>query len=284
MPSHHRYPSSPKLPPSSDDEFSFSEVQSTTPSRPPPSSRQQSQSQYPPSKPKTPITHNAAPSSPDDPETKEATLQRELQGVRAINTAIESIISTLERAKGNMGVCTPYLGQTHKANFLQTVSQTVTNASTLLNTWTRILSQTEHNQRLILSPNWKGASGDIADMEHEALLKQQEEERRAREAERRREEARRKAEEEERKRAAGTVSAGSGTTRGRGLARGTTTGRGRGAGLVRSTSSAGRTTTGTGIARGGGSTSSRGTSGIGRGGFGYGRVGAPGTRGARKET
>ncbi|KAK4643395.1 hypothetical protein QC761_408525 [Podospora bellae-mahoneyi] len=268
MPSHHRYPSSPKLPPSSDDEFSFSEVQSTTPSRPPPSSRQQSQSQYPPSKPKTPITHNAAPSSPYDPETKEATLQRELQGVRAINTAIESIISTLERAKGNMG----------------TVSQTVTNASTLLNTWTRILSQTEHNQRLILNPNWKGASGDIADMEHEALLKQQEEERRAREAERRREEARRKAEEEERKRAAGTVSAGSGTTRGRGFARGTTTGRGRGAGLVRSTSSAGRTTTGTGIARGGSSTSSRGTSGIGRGGFGYGRVAAPGTRGAKKET
>jgi DASH complex subunit Duo1 len=38
-------------------------------------------------------------------ESREAALQRELEGVRNINTVIEGVISTLERAKGNMGVC-----------------------------------------------------------------------------------------------------------------------------------------------------------------------------------
>ena len=37
-------------------------------------------------------------------ETREAALQRELEGVRKINQVIEGVISTLERAKGNMGV------------------------------------------------------------------------------------------------------------------------------------------------------------------------------------
>src|SRR5687768_8101573 len=102
---------------------------------------------------------------------------------------------------------------------MQTVSKTVDNASTLLNTWTRILSQTEHNQRLILNPNWNGATQDLLDIEAEALQKQQEAERRAAEAERRREEARRKAEEEERKRAAGTSGTSASSTRG-GIGRG----------------------------------------------------------------
>lgn len=38
-------------------------------------------------------------------ETREAALQRELEGVRKINQVIEGVIGTLERAKGNMGVC-----------------------------------------------------------------------------------------------------------------------------------------------------------------------------------
>lgn len=37
-------------------------------------------------------------------ETREAALQRELEGVRKINQVIEGVIGTLERAKGNMGV------------------------------------------------------------------------------------------------------------------------------------------------------------------------------------
>jgi hypothetical protein len=151
---------------------------------------------------------------------------------------------------------------------VQTVSKTVDNASTLLNTWTRILSQTEHNQRLLLNPEWKGATQDLVDMENEALQKQQEAERRAAEADRRREEARRKAEEEERKRAAGTAPSSS-----RGIARGVSRGRVRGltrGGATASSSSSayGADTTSSSVA------SSRNTSGIGRGGFGY-------TRGAR---
>src|ERR1700722_16509223 len=98
----------------------------------------------------------------------------------------------------------------------QTVSRTVTSASTLLNTWTRILSQTEHNQRLILDPNWQGASQDIQDMENEVVLKAQAQERRAAEEEKRREEARRRAEDEERQRQAGSVTRGARGTRGRG--------------------------------------------------------------------
>ena len=81
----------------------------------------------------------------------------------------------------------------------------MSNASTLLNTWTRILSQTEHNQRLILDTNWKGATQDLLDAEAATIQKQQAAERRAAEEERRREEARRRAEDEERKRQAGTA-------------------------------------------------------------------------------
>lgn len=86
-------------------------------------------------------------------------------------------------------------------NFLfQTVNNTVGAASTLLNTWTRILSQTEHNQRLILDPSWRGASQDIADIEEEALEKQRAAERReAEEQERKQAAAKRAAEEEKRK-------------------------------------------------------------------------------------
>ncbi|TAQ87169.1 hypothetical protein B7494_g4497 [Chlorociboria aeruginascens] len=125
----------------------------------------------------------------DAEQAHEASLQRELQGVRNINEVIEGVISSLECARGNM----------------DKVSHTVTSASTLLNTWTRILSQTEHNQRLILNPNWKGACQDMVDMENESVLKAQAAERRAAEEERRREEARRRVDDEERQRQAGTI-------------------------------------------------------------------------------
>ncbi|KAL2197944.1 DASH complex subunit Duo1-domain-containing protein [Corynascus similis CBS 632.67] len=209
-----------------------------------------------PGRSKTPVNQS---SRFDTDESREAALRKELEGVKKINEVIEGIIGTLERARGNMG----------------TVSKTVDNASTLLNTWTRILSQTEHNQRLILNPEWKGATQDVVDMENEALQKQQEEERRAAEAEQRREEARRKAEEEERRRAAGTATSssrgiGRGVTRGRvrGLTRGVARGVTRGGTTSSSSSAYGADTTSSSIA------STRNTSAIGRGGFGY-------TRGAR---
>ncbi|KAJ9621232.1 hypothetical protein H2203_007284 [Taxawa tesnikishii (nom. ined.)] len=101
----------------------------------------------------------------------------------------------------------------------KTVHRTVTSASTLLNTWTRILSQTEHNQRLLLNPQWQGATQDLEDMENETLQRQQAAERRAAEEHRMREEAARRKEEEERRKAAATPT-GTRGTRGRTATRG----------------------------------------------------------------
>ncbi|EEA27142.1 hypothetical protein TMatcc_004584 [Talaromyces marneffei ATCC 18224] len=142
----------------------------------------------------------------DQEEARELALRNELQTVRNVNQAIEGVLESLERAKGNM----------------ETVSRTVDSASTLLNTWTRILAQTEHNQRLLLNPQWQGASHDIAEIESEAVAKQQAAERRERELQERREAAVRKAEQEERAGAAATTASGRGrgTTRGRVVRRG----------------------------------------------------------------
>ncbi|KAH7021037.1 DASH complex subunit Duo1-domain-containing protein [Microdochium trichocladiopsis] len=98
-------------------------------------------------RPKTPNNQSSRYDEQDKDDARETVLRRELEGVRNINELIEGVVGTLERAKGNMA----------------TVSKTVDTASALLNTWTRILSQTEHNQRLILNPTWKGASADVAE-------------------------------------------------------------------------------------------------------------------------
>ena len=83
----------------------------------------------------------------------------------------------------------------------------MTNASTLLNTWTRILSQTEHNQRLILNPTWQGANNDIVEAENEMIARQQAATRLEMDEQNRREaEAARKAEEEERRLEAAAIS------------------------------------------------------------------------------
>lgn len=41
----------------------------------------------------------------DAEEAREASLQRELAGIRSINRVIEGVVDSLERAKGNMDVC-----------------------------------------------------------------------------------------------------------------------------------------------------------------------------------
>lgn len=129
----------------------------------------------------------------------------------------------------------------------------MTSASTLLNTWTKILSQTEQNQRLILNPNWQGATQDVADMENEAIQRQQAAERREQALQQQREAAARKAEEEGRRRALNTRG-------GRGSSRGTV----RSAGLGRTPSVS---TSRTGTTRGSSTTATtrRPVSGIGRG-------------------
>ncbi|KAK8130964.1 hypothetical protein PG984_007402 [Apiospora sp. TS-2023a] len=218
-----------------------------------------------PERPKTPKTptpqqqqqqQGGGPSSYEvstSAEAREASLQRELQGVRQINELIEGVISTLDRAKGNMG----------------TVSKTVNTASTLLNTWTRILSQTEHNQRLLLNPTWKGATQDLVELENEAVQKQAAAERRAADEERRQIEAARRREEAEQQREAGTSGRGrttvtrGRTTRGRTVTRSTVGTRGSSRGTHGSSSSI---------------SGPRPTSGIGRG-FGSARGRARGTRG-----
>ncbi|KJZ74669.1 hypothetical protein HIM_06019 [Hirsutella minnesotensis 3608] len=139
-----------------------------------------------PKTPKTPKTPTPGDRQPQ-PVDREEALRRELRGVRTINESIEGILATLQRTSGNMEV----------------VSKTVGNASTLLNTWTRILSQTEHNQRLVLHPSWKGATEDLAEQEAELIERQRAAERKAAEEEQRREELRRRREEDEEKRRLG---------------------------------------------------------------------------------
>jgi chromosome segregation ATPase len=152
----------------------------------------------------------------DADEARDARLQAELERVREVNKVIEGVNASLEKAKANMG----------------TVHQTVNNASTLLATWTRILSQTEHNQRLLLNPQWQGATQDIEEIENEENRRQAEAERRQAEEQRRRDEAQRKAEEEERKRAAAAAARTRGgpasSTTSRYTATGSVAGRGRG--------------------------------------------------------
>ncbi|KAI5360687.1 Putative DASH complex subunit Duo1 protein [Septoria linicola] len=173
----------------------------------------------------------------DIEDARNAQLQAELEKVREVNRVIEGVTASLTKAKGNM----------------ENVHRTVNNASTLLATWTRILSQTEHNQRVILNPNFQGASQDLEDIENDEVRRQQDFERRAFEQQRRQEEAQRKAEEEERKKAASEATrtrAGLNRTR---STRGTTT------------SSRGYTGVGGQAGRGRGLTAnSRGTSSYGR--------------------
>ncbi|KAF2871824.1 DASH complex subunit Duo1-domain-containing protein [Massariosphaeria phaeospora] len=176
-------------------------------------------------------------------EARQAALRKELETVRNVNKVIEGVVESLQKAKDNM----------------DTVSRTVNNASTLLQTWTRILSQTEHNQRLILNPQWQGATQDLVDIQDEEVQRQHYAERRAAEEQSRREAAARRVEEESRR-----AEAVGKTPRGRGRG-----------GRARSTStSAGYTGVGGQSGRGlnrSGSSSSRAGSGIGRGLRGRGR-------------
>ena len=193
-------------------------------------------------------------------EAREAALRMELESVRNVNKVIEGVVESLQKAKSNMHVRSVSSGTTQPhthTNQRQTVSRTVNNASTLLQTWTRILSQTEHNQRLILNPQWQGATQDLVDIQEEEVQRQHAAERRAAEEQARREAAARKVE-EERRRAETATKPG-------------TRGRGRGSARARGTSTPGVNHVGVGgqTGRGGlhrsGSTGNRAGSGIGRG-------------------
>lgn len=139
------------------------------------------------------------------------------------------------------------------------MNQTVSSASSLLNIWTRILSQTEHSQRLILDPSWQGASQDIADIEEEATSQRQAAERREIEERERRAAAAKKAEEEEDRRRADVAA-----VKPKPVVRGRS-GIGRGSSTTRSTSvGAGNVNTST-VGSSRGTTGRRTTSGLTRG-------------------
>lgn len=193
-----------------------------------------------------PVNRHASQSisSSEAQKSREESLRQELASVKRVNETIKGLLASLEKAKTNM----------------KTVNSTVSAASSLLNTWTRILSQTEHNQRLILDPTWQGASQDIADIEEEAQAKQDAAERREQEEQERKAAAARKAEEDERRRAeAATRVTTKTTSRGRG--RGVSTSRG--ANSMATSSTPATTSSNSSLLRAP-STSRRGTSGIGR--------------------
>ncbi|OCT49128.1 putative DASH complex subunit Duo1 [Cladophialophora carrionii] len=186
---------------------------------------------------------------------RDESLRQELESVRQVNEAIQGVTLSLRKAKDNM----------------KTVNNTVSAASALLNTWTRILSQTEHNQRLILDPSWQGASQDIANIEEEALQKQRAIERREAEEEERKIAAARRADEEEKRKTEAVVK----PTKA-GASRGTSRAPSAGRGSVAHTPSSSYVqmggTSSSGIRRGTSSTR-RTTSGIGRGTAGRGTKG-----------
>lgn len=58
-----------------------------------------------PRTPRTPKTPKTPTQERPEPLDREAALRKELEGVRNINESLEGVISTLERAGGNMNVC-----------------------------------------------------------------------------------------------------------------------------------------------------------------------------------
>ena len=198
-------------------------------------------------------SHKSPTALPPDSEENvlgahEDALRRELTSLRSMNAVISGITASLEKAKTNM----------------ETVSSTVNNASTLLTTWTRILSQTEHNQRLILDPKWQGTTQDIADGENEQVLKRQEKERRDADEERRARQREAEKEDEERRKIIesnkGFRGAGRGVKRGPTRAAGYVGVGGQGGvrGTARGGGTAGRTGSGIGSGTGRGLAGSRG--------------------------
>ncbi|KAK9385061.1 DASH complex subunit Duo1-domain-containing protein [Lipomyces mesembrius] len=75
---------------------------------------------------------------------KEDRLRQELEQVRSVNASITAVLDSITVAESN----------------LEKVVTTTTNVDSLLNLWMRILSQTEHTQRLIFDPKWEGATKD----------------------------------------------------------------------------------------------------------------------------
>ena len=172
-----------------DDDISFLDS-------PAPASRSHARNQpasRPPTSSRPPVSHTPPLEDPPDPLAREDQLRKELATLKTLNGHLSTMLTSLEAAQGSMG----------------TINSTVAQSSTLLNTWTRILSQTEHNQRLILNPGWQGASTDAAEIAADEARREAERQRRKEADERRKADRERKLEEERLKREAASTGAGS---------------------------------------------------------------------------
>ncbi|KAK9365577.1 DASH complex subunit Duo1-domain-containing protein [Lipomyces kononenkoae] len=80
----------------------------------------------------------------DSAMTREDRLLQELEQVRSVNASVTAVLDAITVAESN----------------LEKVVTTTRNVDSLLNLWMRILSQTEHTQRLIFDPKWEGVTKD----------------------------------------------------------------------------------------------------------------------------
>ncbi|KAG2172499.1 hypothetical protein INT44_006672, partial [Umbelopsis vinacea] len=99
-----------------------------------------------------PVTDSQAPiEDPSNSPEVNAKRKQELEAVRKLNSAVQTINLNLEHSKANL------------QQFKQTVNQT----NQLLDMWILILSQTEHTKRLMEDPEWEGGQLDAQKIEHE---------------------------------------------------------------------------------------------------------------------
>lgn len=153
-----------------------------------------------------------------DDQARTAALRMELQSLRRINTVVEGVLNSLQQAKMNLNVSFPSFLNGFIANYRKTTSTTINSATSLLSTWTAILSRTEHNQRLLLNSAWQGVTADIQDAENDVLTRRREREKRTAEEQARRDEEvrQRAARDEEDQRRRDVASATPGKRRGGG--------------------------------------------------------------------
>jgi hypothetical protein len=93
-----------------------------------------------------------AVSQKEDGPSKEDALKKELEGVRQLNQVMEGVIGAMTKAKDNMDVTSSM------SCLIQAVGATVENADRLLDIWIKVLSQSEHTQRLLLDGKWQGST------------------------------------------------------------------------------------------------------------------------------
>lgn len=116
------------------------------------------------------------------PEERQQTLEAELEQVRQTNDVMEGMNEAIEKAENDLDV----------------VLNTVQTTDKLLDMWVKILSQTEHTQKLLFDSNWQGLTRDdeLQAEREAALARKQEQDRILREKRQQQDAIRRKKEEE----------------------------------------------------------------------------------------